>query len=270
MVPVSEEVIDLFDVSPSGKQVAVRINSQNEVRIIGVADGKIQAHLRGHPSAISDFVYRPDGKQVATSGHDDTIRLWAPATGREVVLLKVESAHAKPEGSIHLKYSPEGSRIVSFGRKDQPGTIRLWDAVGGKEIAILGEWQEGGVRLASFSPDGKRVATTSKEYVRVYDAATGRQLAALGPHRSLVSFVSYSPDGKLLASSTRNVSHAIHLWDGRTGEEARSAARPQEHSRRNADQPGWVTARLDGLPPGSHTATLGHGRRQVAGETHRP
>ena len=38
----------------------------------------------------------------------------------------------------------------------------------------------------TFSPDGKRVAAAVGKEVRVYDAATGRQLVSLGPHESVV------------------------------------------------------------------------------------
>ena len=76
----------------------------------------------------------------------------------------------------------------------------MWDSTTGKEIAVLAPWQEGS--LVAFSPDGKRVAVGSKEFVHLCDAVTGRRLAVLGPHETTVFLLAYSPDGKRIASST--------------------------------------------------------------------
>src|SRR5258708_30931956 len=71
------------------------------------------------------------------------------------------------------------------------------------------------MRPGAFSPDGKRVAVGSGEYVHLCDANTGRQLAVLGPHAKSVERTAYSPDRKRIAST--DDSNAIHLWDGESG-----------------------------------------------------
>ena len=89
-----------------------------------------------------------------------------------------------------------------------------------------------------FSPDGKRVAVASKEYVRVYDAGTGRPLAVLGPHEAPVYHLAYSPDGKRLASSTYTGPNAIHLWDRETGKQVAVLRDTYGFSPLSAFQPG--------------------------------
>ena len=198
--------------SPSGRQVAVRCLAHNDVYLYDVSAEKPGAVLRGHSAPVTSVAYRPDGKQVATGANDGTVRLWDPATGRELALLRGE------EPPSLLSYSPDGSRIASLGSSKS----RLWDATTGKKVAVLGEWQRGADEWGEaivFSPDSKLIAVASKEYVRLCDAGRGHQLAVLGPHEARVHSLAYSPDGKRIASSTHEVPNAIHLWDRETRKE---------------------------------------------------
>jgi WD40 repeat protein/serine/threonine protein kinase len=205
--------------SPSGRQVAVCCADQNEVYLYDVATGKETAVLRGHSAPATSVAYRPDGKQVATASNDQTLRLWDPATGQQTALLRLEAAPPKLDRNPDVAYNADGSRIASFPGSDAgAGSSRLWDATTGNEIAVLAEWQDFGNRVA-FSPDGRRVAVGSGEYVYLCDVITGRRLATLGPHTKTVWFVAFSPDGKRVASATAPGSNAIHLWDGESGKQ---------------------------------------------------
>jgi WD40 repeat protein len=62
--------------------------------------------------------------------------------------------------------SRDGSRIVTAARDN---TARIWDAVTGKEIAVL-RGHDKGVRSAAFSPDGFRIVTASDDNTaRIWD-----------------------------------------------------------------------------------------------------
>lgn len=75
----------------------------------------------------------------------------------------------------------------------------------------------GWVAGVAFSPDGARLATASADKtVKLWDAATGRELATLKGHTDYVSAVVWSPDGKSLA--TASFDHTAKLWDAATGE----------------------------------------------------
>ncbi len=211
--------------SPSGRQIAVCCLDHNEAYLYDVATGRLDAVLSGHSAPVTSLAYRPDGKQVASSGNDQTIRLWDPATGRQSALLRPETAPSNGERAPFVVYNSDGSRIAStagLGLGDTQyapaGTSRLWDAVTAKEIAVLAKWQERG-RPVAFSPDGKRVAVGSREFVHLCDAITGRSLAVLGPHSKPVASLAYSPDGKRIASTTAVGASAVHLWDGESGKE---------------------------------------------------
>jgi eukaryotic-like serine/threonine-protein kinase len=205
--------------SPSGRQIAVCCANDHQVYLYDVATGRLDAVLRGHSAPATSVAYRPDGKQVATSSNDQTIRLWEPATGQQTALLKAEAVPPDLDRDTLVAYNSDGSRIACTARYEGACTTRLWDPTTGKEIAVLAKWQEKGCP-AAFSPDGKRVAVGSREYVYLCDAVTGRQIAVLSPHAKPVTHLEYSPDGKRIASAAIDAaSYVIHLCDGENGKE---------------------------------------------------
>lgn len=91
-----------------------------------------------------------------------------------------------------------------------------------KPLVLIGH--ENWVTDVTFSPDGKRAASSSRDgTVRVWDATNGQELRVLkkqkgdivGGHKSYVQAVAFSPDGKYLASAGSD--EAIYLWNANSG-----------------------------------------------------
>jgi WD40 repeat protein len=83
----------------------------------------------------------------------------------------------------------------------------VWDT-SGKQITQL-EGHQDSVNSASFSPDGQRLVTASKDkIVRVWDLS-GRLLAEL-KHQGEVKSANFSPDGQRLV--TLGVDGTVKLW----------------------------------------------------------
>lgn len=79
----------------------------------------------------------------------------------------------------------------------------------------------GGVESVAFSPDGRRLASTDAETLKLWDVASGKELAILRGHsvggNLVVSSVAFSPDGNRLASGSWD--KTVKLWDVASGEE---------------------------------------------------
>jgi WD40 repeat protein len=92
--------------------------------------------------------------------------------------------------------------------------VRLYDGIKVEEFLYIDT--ESWVNAVDFSPDGSLIAAGGRDnFVRLYDAASGRLFFKLEGHEDQVSSVVFSPDGSILASGSHD--YSIRLWDISTG-----------------------------------------------------
>ena len=67
---------------------------------------------------------------------------------------------------------------------------------------------------AAFSPDGQRIVTASEDKTaRVWNAATGQQVAKLEGHTDNVFSAGFSPDGqRILTASGDGTARVYRIW----------------------------------------------------------
>jgi RNA polymerase sigma factor (sigma-70 family) len=162
------------------------------------------------------LTFAPDGKTVLIGSHTG-IRWWDPAAGKLIRQFDAPSAFAVGRVDPQARLSPDGKLLVSHTGQ----TLFRWDAVTGKPLfpATQTTGHTEGVRALGVSPDGKRVATLGLEVgLRVWDAASGRQLWVLPARNGNESNIDFSPDGRFVFAPSQN-RDAVVKWDLTAGKE---------------------------------------------------
>ncbi len=148
----------------------------------------------GHPAAVYDVAYSPDGTLALSASSDNTLKLWDIGTG---VLLRTFVGHHDNVSAV--AFLPDGRRAVS-GSWD--GTLRLWDLLDGRALRVLEGHGDAVVSIAVL-PDGRRALSASLDTTLIlWDLETGEPLRTFEGHGDVLRCMALSPDGRLAASGS--------------------------------------------------------------------
>ena len=101
---------------PTGTRLALA-SWDSSVTVLDVATDKPVLELLGHTGGVNGVVYSGDGRYIATTSIDGTMRLWDAANGQE---LQVDPDAQPADPS----FNPAGTTVVEYNADDQ---IRVWD-----------------------------------------------------------------------------------------------------------------------------------------------
>ncbi|MBD3887495.1 pentapeptide repeat-containing protein [Phormidium tenue FACHB-886] len=235
--------------SPDGQLLATG-DTNRELRLWRVADGKNLLICQGHRNWVWSVAFSPNGQFLVTGSDDKTIKLWDVQTGQCLQTLQeaphqVWSVAFSPDGQFlasgsessvvklwNLKtgeccarleghtnwvrsvaFSPNGQTLAN-GSED--GTVKLWDLQSGKCSKTL-QGHQAGVWSVAFSPDGQRLASSSSDRtIRLWNAQSGDCLRTLSGHTNWIRSIAFSPNGQVLVSGSED--QTVKLWQAETGE----------------------------------------------------
>ncbi|MBD2680927.1 MULTISPECIES: CHAT domain-containing protein [Nostoc] len=200
----------------------------------------------GHGDKASEVSFSPDGKTIASASADKIIKLWhlqgilpsfpgnsvsispdgkTVAVGNQQGIVTLRQRDGNLLGSfnahegeiIKVLFHPTVKNLVTIGVDNQ---IKLWNLEG----KLLNSWQGhekannsisdkiyNPIQDASFSPDGKNIATIGRidKQVKIWNLQ-GTLLKSWQTNSNLLTKINFSPDGKILATAGDKT---VKLWN---------------------------------------------------------
>jgi WD40 repeat protein len=203
-----DKTIKLWDVTSGQELKSFGGNSNFPLLLTFSPDGRTLISC-----LFGDSVTYPsdNGRTTTTSSLGGVIRLWDVATGKEL--------------GTYRDYDPiafsTDYKMVASTIKDAHGQvgndIKVLNLDTGEQTILRGHTDR--VALAAFTPDGKRLVSTSwDQTIRFWDLSTGR--ATIFASNNIYVFIAFSPDGRILAAGSRQ-QNVVWFWDVATGQRRR-------------------------------------------------
>ncbi len=221
---------------------------------------------RGGGEEVANWAFSSDGwRLLSVHSVAQTLRGWDMANGalrgERGLALRRSVFWPRPD----FAFSPSG-RLLAGPAEAAPSVVNVWEASAATPVAAL-RGHEGAVTAVAISPDERRVATACGSaagavILRVWDAATGKELRRVPLPPQRVEALAFSHDGKYLAGGSGplaspdgaapRVTPQVKVWDAATGKELHSLAGHQDRI---------VSVAFS--PDGRRLASAGYGDRTV-------
>ncbi len=114
---------------PADMMKDLKVEAVGQVQLWDVSSGQEIAALKGHGRGVTKVAFSRDGKLLASSASDNTIRIWDVEARRE---LRTMAGHTS--GIESMDFSPDGSLLASAS---DDGSTFLWDTRTGEHLLTL-------------------------------------------------------------------------------------------------------------------------------------
>jgi len=204
--------------SPDGKVLAS--GAGNRIRLWKVEPGKEMVLADGHGFEVFAVGFSADGKTAASVSREGIIRTWNATTGEGLGQIDISPGDVFHYHVLEARLSSD-AKIAAIMTGGAVQTVRLWDAVNGKELPSPNEG--GQSATPALSPSGEFLATWDPRAREVWlsEVQTGKRIRKLmGLESADRDSLAFSPDGTMLAvvdDGGRDKNRFIHLVEVASG-----------------------------------------------------
>ncbi len=195
----------------------------------------------GASNSIRSVAYSPDGKVLASSGANGSLRLWDAQKGREIRTVPGLSGFV-----AQVAFSPDGK---SFAAVDERGA-GLWDLATAQKIPRFSKLPKVTFDALCFGADGRTLALSGRDGIFLWDIETDREIKQTSESSLVLALSQY---GNTLAWGAD--SGGVLLWNWKDGTFINVGP-----SRTSDDGPLWMHA-IAFSPDGKTLASAGEDNR---------
>ena len=183
--------------SPDGKHVA-SADSDGKVRVQTPPTTTTTPPYAGHAEQVTHLFWSPDSRRLISASQDGAIYIWDALNPRN----RTRSVAIQMKNRSPVAQSPDGAYIASvYVDQDGKTKVQVWESMTG-QIRKQYAGHADTVRVISWSPDGRRIASAGKDgNVHVWDASTGKRQFIYDEHKGELRAIAWSPDGNRLAAA---------------------------------------------------------------------
>merc|ERR1719362_2847796 len=148
--------------------------------------GELEATLRGHTNVVQHLAFSSNGKHLASSSADLTVKLWLQESGR-FDCAKTLTGHDHNVSCV--EFMPSGDFLLTCSRDT---TIKMWEVESGYCVKTL-TGHTAWVRSLAVNKPGTILASCGDDHVvRLWNLAKGESRAPLYGHEHVVNAVAFS------------------------------------------------------------------------------
>ena len=213
---VTGDTVFGVSISPDASKIAIGC-TDNSVRIVDTVSGQERFKIGNHENWVLGTVFSVDGKRIVSVGRDRAAKLTDATSGaflENVNLLRGELAAIARHPTKDIIVIGGDDRVPYIYTMDRGQNMKIADD---STLIRKLEMQDGSIAALAWSPDGAHIAVGgSWPEVTIYDAESGKRVAACKGHRAGIYTVAFSPDGQTLA--TGGFDGEVRLYRVTTGE----------------------------------------------------
>ncbi|MCY4568696.1 MAG: WD40 repeat domain-containing protein [Candidatus Poribacteria bacterium] len=189
--------------SPNGRLLATG-GWDKSVTLWNIETQKPFCTLEGHIGEISDLAFSQDGSLLVSGG----ARNWKYEEDEDGSTLRPEELYTFQSGA-------DGTvRYFFSGNNPTDTTAKIWEIPTGRNIVTLKHPDV--INRVMFSPEGTRLATSTRKTIILWCTKTWQSVATLDTVK--IECLAFSPDGARLAIGGTWPEHKIQIWDVKMGE----------------------------------------------------
>jgi WD40 repeat protein len=218
-MPAAYHPVSAMALSPDGRRLAIARGGWIVLHDTGSTNYPVLARVEAHTDAVQALSWSADGRWLASGGFR-RVAVWDGTN--------LEPARTWTRGLVGrvtaVAFAPDGRSVVAGdGVPGQSGHVR--------ELRLEGDPSPPSWRAHSdliydlaFSRDGRRLVTASGDrMVRVWDAATHREIALLEGHSAQVLTVAFNTNATQVVSGAAD--KELRVWDIATREKLTALGR---------------------------------------------